>query len=104
MTAGGTVKVRLFGLLHTLRKEQGLPTRLEVEVPEGGAPASAIAEQLGLPLERIEGVFCNHVVRPLSVVIAPGDEIAFVPQGTPGPHRYFLGLYEAGAASDSSHE
>jgi molybdopterin converting factor small subunit len=93
------VRVRFFGMLHSLRKERGLPLRAEVEVADEGVPASVIAEQLALPMERIEGVFCNHRVRPLSVTIMPGDQIAFVPQGTPGPHRYFLGLYEAGSKS-----
>lgn len=96
MAGSGTVAVRMFGLLHTMRREQGLPVEVEVEVPEDGVPARSIAEDLGLPLDRIEGVFCNHVVHGIAHVIHPGDRIAFVPQGTPGPHRYFLGLYEAG--------
>ena len=26
----------------------------------------------------------------------PGDEIAFIPTGVPGPHRLMLGIHEAG--------
>lgn len=90
------VSVRLFGLLHALYQERGLPTTLETEVPAEGAPAREIAISLELPVERIEGVFCNRTVRPIDWVVYPGDRIAFVPEGTPGPHRFFLGLYAAG--------
>jgi hypothetical protein len=36
------------------------------------------------------------------VHISPGDRVAFVPYGTPGPHRVFLGLYAAGKESDAA--
>lgn len=104
--AQNTVNLRLFGCLHALRTERGLPTKLTVEVPTEGISGTALAESLDLPLDLIEGLFCNHTVRPLSWVVHPGDEVAFVPVGTPGPHRFFLGLYKAGqesaaAAADS---
>lgn len=97
--AHDTVNLRLFGCLHALRTERGLPTKLTVEVPAEGTTGTALAESLDLPLELIEGLFCNHTVRPLGWVIHPGDEVAFVPVGTPGPHRFFLGLYTAGRES-----
>jgi hypothetical protein len=91
-----TVTVRMFGCLHTLRKERGLSTIAEVPIPTGGLTAAALAESLDLPLEQIEGVFCNRTVYPMGHEIMPGDRVAFVPKGTPGPHRFFLGLYAAG--------
>ena len=63
--------------------------------PEGGLAARDLAVSLQLPPEKIEGVFVNHVVHGLSVHVSPGDRVAFVPYGTPGPHRVFLGLYAA---------
>ncbi len=90
------VTVRLFGALHTLRRERGLPIVVDVDVPVHGLTAAALATRLDLPLTAIEGVFCNRVVYPLSHTVMPGDRVAFVPKGTPGPHRYFLGLYAAG--------
>lgn len=96
LPAEGDVRVRFFGILRALRKEQGLEPYGEMHVSIPPMPASELARRLGLPLDRIEGVFCNHRIHPLSHVIRPGDEIAFVPKGTPGPHRYFLGLYQAG--------
>lgn len=90
------VTVRMFGCLHTLRKERGLPTTVEVEVPSEGVTGAELATMLDLPLDRIEGVFCNRTVYPIRHLIMPGDRVAFVPEGTPGPHRFFLGLYAAG--------
>ena len=94
------VHVRIFGLLRAPAAELGLPTAFEVEVPAEGQSARDVAVGLGLPAERIEGVFINHVVHGLGATVRPGDEIAFVPHGTPGPHRFFLGLYSAGSESD----
>jgi hypothetical protein len=94
--ADDRVTVRMFGSLHALYRERGLPTTVETDVPAEGTAATDLAASLDLPLELIEGVFCNRVVRPLDWVIHPGDRVAFVPKGTPGPHRFFLGLYAAG--------
>lgn len=90
------VTVRLFGALHALQKERGGPTLVEVAVPPEGVTGADLASMLDLPHSMIEGVFCNRVVRPMSHLIRPGDRVAFVPEGTPGPHRFFLGLYAAG--------
>lgn len=96
MTTAEMVSVRFFGVLQEHRRAVGLPAECEVRLPAEGATARALAQQLQLPLDAVEGVFHNRVVRDLSVTVLPGDRIAFVPRGTPGPHRYFLGLYEAG--------
>jgi hypothetical protein len=94
--ASGPVTVRMFGLLHLFRSEQGLPSTVEVEVPEEGTTGRRLAEDLGLPCDRIEGVFVNRTVYGIDHPIMPGDRVAYVPYGTPGPHRVFLGLYRAG--------
>jgi molybdopterin converting factor small subunit len=92
----GMVTVRMFGALREARRGQGLPPTADVEVPQQGVPAARIAQDLGLPVASIEGVFCNHSIHPLTQMVYPGDSVAFVPHGTPGPHRFFLGLYNAG--------
>jgi hypothetical protein len=94
MTAPATI--RMFGLLHSIRQERDLPSVVELFVPEAGVSARQIALDLDLPADDIEGVFCNHVVHSLDFLIRPGDRVAFVPPGTPGPHRFMLGLYRAG--------
>ncbi len=94
-----SVNVRFFGLLHTLRVGRDLPTEERVPVPPEGIVAEDLARQLELPVDRIEAVFRNHVVHGLDCLLRPGDEVAFVPRGTPGPHRYALGIYRAGAGT-----
>ncbi len=96
MAEAKTVVVRMFGLLGALRSERGLETTVDIEVPPEGVPASEIAASLDLPPELIEGMFCNHLVYGMEHVVRPGDRIAFVPYGTPGPHRVFLGLFDSG--------
>lgn len=95
------VVVRIFGLLHQLRCERGLPTTCEVDVPEEGTTGRQLAIDMQLPPEMIEGVFVNRTVYPLDHPVRPGDRVAFVPYGTPGPHRLFLGLYSAGKESEA---
>jgi hypothetical protein len=93
--------VRMFGELRDLRRRNGLPDTVEMDLPAEGLAAGEIACSLGLPLNQIEGVFVNHRVYGLNRVVMPGDATAFVPPGTPGPHRVFLGLYQAGKSSAS---
>lgn len=92
----GKTNVRLFGKLHTLRTAKGLPVELEIEIGPDGRAASEILKELDLPADAVEGVFVNHKVFPVSHLVMPGDEIAFVPKGVPGPHRFTLGLFAAG--------
>lgn len=91
--------VRLFGTLHTARREKGLPSEVEIVVPPEGKPAIEIARELELPLSEIEAVFVNHVTYDVGHVIRPGDAVAFVSQGVPGPHRFTLGIHAAGRKS-----
>jgi hypothetical protein len=96
MTETDTVTVKMFGFLDAARKAEGLPSVVEVSVPAEGTTAEQIAVDLRLDLGIIEGVFVNGTVYDIEHPVAPGDRIAFVPHGTPGPHRFFLGLYKAG--------
>jgi hypothetical protein len=96
-----SVVVRMFGALHTHRKAAGLDTTVTIDLPAGGMTGRALAQCLKLPLDEIEGVFCNGHVYGLSRVILPGDRVGFVPHGTPGPHRFMLGLYQAGKEDDA---
>lgn len=95
------VSVRVFGSLRPSRTDRGLPWQFSTPVPEQGITAHDLAEQLGLPMDRVEGAFVNHTVHGLSVRIMPGDRVAFVANDTPGPHRFFLGLYDAGKNPDA---
>lgn len=91
-----TNTVRMFGCLHTIRKERGLEPTADIALPPEGRKAEDIALDLGLPLDRIEGVFINHLVYDLDKTVKPGDKVAFIPTGVPGPHRFMLGIHTAG--------
>jgi len=96
MSTQTNTTVRMFGALHTLRRERGLQSTIEVNIPPGGCAASDLARNLDLPLEKIEAVFVNHKAHGLDHPIQAGDRIAFVPTGIPGPHRVLLGICKAG--------
>lgn len=98
------VVVRMFGALHSLRRSRGLPATVELELPPEGRTAQEIAEELELPLERIEAVFINHRTYDLDHRIRPGDRLAFVPPGVPGPHRFCLGIHPANRKSRSGED
>lgn len=104
MDAERSVTVRMFGLLHSARKAAGLESTVGVDVPEAGTNARQIALDLGLDTGIIEGVFVNGTVFDLGHPVMPGDRIAFVPHGTPGPHRLYLGLYRAGQTDTGSQD
>lgn len=91
-----TTTVRMFGALHTIRKGRGLASVAEVLIPAEGRTARDIARELDLPLDKIEGVFVNAIVYAIDHRVLPGDRIAFIPTGVPGPHRFMLGVHQAG--------
>ena len=90
------INVLVFGSLRPSRTDLGLPYEFVAVIPAEGVVARELAIEYGLPIAHVEGVFVNHHVHALSVRIMPGDRIGFVPDDIPGPHRYFLGLYNAG--------
>lgn len=102
MSERDSIQVRIFGMLGALRTERGLATTIEVDIPTEGITSRELADELELPHDLIEGVFCNHTVYGLDHVIHPGDRVAFVPYGTPGPHRFTLGLYDTGKGSTAA--
>jgi hypothetical protein len=90
-----SLNIRLFGSLYFLMKERSLPTVLQLDVPEEGLTGHAVAEQLGLPVQKIEAVFRNGQIQDLDKKVFPGDRVAMVPFGTPGPYRVLLGIYKS---------
>lgn len=93
----------MFGSLYTYRRKQGLPPSIDMQLPAEGRSALAIARELELPIDKIEAVFCNNTIYTLDHRIMPGDRVAFVPHGTPGPHRYCLGIKQAGDKLKKEH-
>ena len=91
-TESGVVNIRMFGFLRSYMKERGLPDRYDATIPPEGKSGFDVAVELGLPTEKIEAVFVNGLIKQLDAKIYPGDRVAFVPSGTPGPYRVLLGM------------
>jgi molybdopterin converting factor small subunit len=86
-----TIEVRAFGSLSAIMDKRGwtIPCILELREPITGA---ALADKLEIPRDEIEVIIVNGRTESLSHSIKPGDRVAFVPWGTPGPYRIFLGF------------
>ena len=95
MSTQTNTTVRMFGALHTIRRERGLSPVTEVNIPPKGCVACDLACELDLPLEKVEAVFVNHIAYGLDHLIQAGDRVAFIPTGIPGPHRFLLGIFGA---------
>lgn len=102
MSTQTNTTVRMFGALHTIRRERGLSPTTEFNIPHGGCAACDLARELELPMEKIEAVFVNRKVYGLGHRIQAGDRVAFVPTGIPGPARIQLGILGAGRQSRAS--
>jgi len=89
---GQTVSIGVFGSLQRYMDEQGMPYKLEREIPGEGCPAHELARRISIPPEKIEAVFCNGGVINIYDTIFPGDRVGFFPHGIPGPYRVFLGI------------
>jgi sulfur carrier protein ThiS len=88
----GTVEVRGFSFLWELFRRRGWPNPLRLPWPEA-APARELLAALEIESAQVEAVFVNGVVRRPDAVIHPGDRVALVPPGTPGPYRVLLGIW-----------
>lgn len=77
--------VRMFGALHTVRKERGQESTVTVAIPAEGRTAYDLAGDLELPMNKVQAVFVNHKPYALDILIQPGDRVAFIPTGVPAP-------------------
>ncbi len=83
-----------------LRKRYGsMPFYIEIDEPINGLKLS---EQLGIKKEDVEVIFVNGFVQHLDYPIQPGDRIAFLPPGCPGPYRIALGFYGKNQDNDAN--
>ncbi len=52
-----------------------------------------LLQALDIGAERVEVIFVNRKAYAADVaVVRPGDRVALVPPGVPGPHRFLLGF------------
>jgi hypothetical protein len=87
-----TIEIRGFLQLDAfLRKKFGtMPIFYDIDGPITGLELS---RELGIKREDIEVIFVNGFVQEVNYVIHPGDRMAFLPPGCPGPYRIALGFY-----------
>jgi len=88
----GTIELHAFmGLADVFRERQWTnpwPFPLDEE-----ASGAALLAMLDIPLEGVEVMFINRkAIATDCAVIHPGDRVALVPPGVPGPHRFLLGF------------
>lgn len=89
----GKIEIRGFLKLDgQLRKHFGTkpPFFMPLETPISGLELS---RQLSIDRNDIEVLFVNGFVQGIDYMIQPGDRIAFLPPGCPGPYRIALGFY-----------
>ena len=87
-----TIELRGFLQLDAfLKKKFGtMPVFLEIDGPISGLELS---KQLEIKRDDIEVIFANGFVQQVDYIINPGDRVAFLPPGCPGPYRIALGFY-----------
>jgi hypothetical protein len=90
--SGQSIEIRGFLQLDAfIRKRFGrMPVILEIEAPISGVE---LAEKLEIPIDEVEVIFINGFVHETTAMINPGDRMAFLPPGCPGPYRIALGFY-----------
>ena len=87
-----TIQVRGFIQLDALFRKRNWPTPLILDLTEPISGAD-LAKKLDIPLKDVEIIFINGLAKSLDDLIHPGDRVAFVPPGCPGPYRIHLGFY-----------
>lgn len=94
MTEKSNTRIEVRGFLHLdarLRKKYGsMPVIMEILEPIKG---TELADRMGISWEEVEVIFVNGFVQALDYVINPGDRVAFLPPGCPGPYRIAMGFY-----------
>lgn len=86
------VTIRVLGFLRRYMDEQGRPYEVQEMIPDGGMQAFDLIKRLAIPPGEVEAVFRNGQVINIYDPVIPGDRVAFLPRGTPGPYRFVLGM------------
>lgn len=89
----GTIEIRAFIWLSKLFSGRGWsnPHLFQIDDRISG---DALLEALDIPRRDVEALIVNHRTVPVeNAILHPGDRVALVPPGVPGPHRVLLGLH-----------
>ncbi|MBS3951197.1 MAG: MoaD/ThiS family protein [Peptococcaceae bacterium] len=87
----GFIELRVFSSLQAVMRERGFGFPVTLDVGDG-----ITVEQLLLNLQiearQVEAVMLNGKVQNSEALVVPGDRVALIPPGTPGPYRVMLGI------------
>lgn len=92
-----TIIFNAFSFLQKRLKELGVPHSDEGFAIQHGETVSELMNRLGLVEGEVEGAFVNGRILPFETPLKHGDRVALVPPGTPGPHRFLLGIRKSGS-------
>ncbi|AEG59658.1 MoaD/ThiS family protein [Desulforamulus ruminis] len=87
----GTIELRGFATLQQVLHKKGFAFPQMVEIGEG-LTGDQLISKLDIKETEVEALFVNGRVQGLHDPIQPGDRVALVPPGTPGPYRVILGI------------
>lgn len=91
-TENGEIEIRFFMFLADLCKERGWTSPMQFELTDR-ISGPELLQKLDIPTERVEVLLVNgKAVWPSIAEIYPGDRVALLPPGTPGPYRVLLGF------------
>jgi hypothetical protein len=86
------IELRGFMWLTDLFRERNWPNPYHFHIT-GKLTGEQLLAMLDIPKEKVEGIFVNGRVSPVQfTLINPGDRVALLPPGTPGPYRVLLGI------------
>ena len=87
-----TILFNAFSFLQKKLAEKNIAyADASMDVKEGTTPGDLL-DAMGLSRDEVEAVFINGKVGPFDTLLRDDDRVAFVPPGTPGPYRVFLGF------------
>jgi sulfur carrier protein ThiS len=73
-------------------RERQWPNPRPLEIA-GELTGAQLLAQLGVAQDKVEVMFVNRKAYAADIaVVRPGDRVALVPPGVPGPHRFLLGF------------
>lgn len=89
---GNAIELRAFLHLDAYIREKfgTMPVTFDLDEKITGKD---LVKLLKIPVDEIEVVFVNGLVQGLDYIIKPGDRVALLPPGCPGPYRIALGFY-----------
>jgi molybdopterin converting factor small subunit len=87
-----TIILKAFSFLQPTLREKGLQADENVIPLCPGDTIQTVLDRLGIDPSMVEGCFVNGLVHPTHTELKPGDRVALVPPGTPGPYRFILGI------------